>query len=541
MKKLIIILSILTLLVGGVAVFYYLRTAFPGDALRFEIDSPERVEAGERMQYTVRYRNNRDTRLEDMILTFEYPENAIPLESENENIEKRGELRRVVDIGELNPGEEGRIIFEARLLGRDREPLESSALIRYRPKNLSAHFEEERTHVTYIESVPIEFEFDFPASLESNKENTFRLEYESRMNYALTDLEIRMQYPDEFDFVRSRPQTSAEKRNRWVVSVLNEGDRGFIEVDGILKGRVGEARTLRATLGVWRNDKYIPIKEASRGTSIAETTLFLDVLVNRSNDYIASPGEMLHYEVIFKNLGEKTLENLFLMIDLDENVFDLNEVESLEGRKSVNSILWSYTFKPEMRSLAKNEEESVEFWAKVKEDNLSFNPTARIEATIENENRVFQNKINTKLSLTQEALFENTPFELEDPVSSGGETTINYAARWELENYFNDVRDVTIKTILPENVDFIEGEEEESDYLSFDPYKREVLYTLDELSANSSKEIFFNLEIVVPEDIDDESIRILSSVLAEGEDKRTEEKITKEAREVLLRDKLKDI
>ncbi len=534
MKKLIIILLILIVLTGSVAFLYYRRNFLAGDVLRFEIDTPESVEAGERIQYRVRYRNNGDTRLEDVELTFEYPENAIPLDSDDEEIKKRGESRRVVDINELNPGEEGIVIFEARLLGRERDSLESFASIRYRPKNLSAEFEEERTHVTYIKEVPLSLSFDFPSSLESGKESTFRLDYSSEMDYAITDLEIRFQYPPGFKFVRSTPETRAEKNDRWPIPVLNKGDGGFVEVDGTLEGDVGDAKRFEAVLGVWKDDRFIPMKDVSKGTIIAETTLFIDVLVNDEIDYVASPGEMLHYKIIFKNLGEETVRDLFLMVDLEKNSFDLNEIEALEGRKSTSSIIWSYTFKPELRSLAKDEEETVEFWAKVKEDGLSFNPNARINVTLESKEKRFSNRVNTKFSFDQEVLFGNTPFELEEPSLT---KPLSYAVKWDIKNHFSDAQDIIVKTTLPENVSFAEEKEVENGSFSFDPYKREVIFILEDLSAGSSEEIFFKLELELPEEIEeDEKFKLISEALMEGEDKRTEETIRARGQEIFLKD-----
>ncbi len=535
LKKVIIILIGLLVVTGSLGYFYYQRNIFGEDRLRFEISAPETVSAGEEVEYVVRYRNNSDVRLEEMVLVFEYPENAIIIESEeDEDVRRRSGSRREIDIGELNPGQEKMVSFKVRLLGEVGRSFEASAWIRYVPKNLAARYESKREHTVVIENVPISFDFQIPGNVDPDRETGFRLRFSSGIDYPLTDLEVRFRYPPGFHVIRSAPKTDAEEKNVWSWPVLNKGDDGIIDIDGVLKGEPGDAKIFNAVLGIWLNDNFIPLKEASRGTAISRSNLLLDMQVNGVEEYVASPGELLHYEIFFRNIGSETLEDLFLLVDLDENTLNLNQVEPVEGRfqKERGVIIWSYTFDYILLSLKENEDGRVEFWARVRED-LPYNPEIKVKASMERAEKTLAARVNTRLSLNQSVIRKGSLFEEVGPFPFEGGEKSNYTVRWVAETLFNDVRDVLIKTKLPEGARITGEKEPEGVSLSFNSSTREVVLEIEELSAGKEKELFFEVEIDPFEDFDEEDI-----VLGEGEmtarDRRTDETIVQKTGAVFL-------
>lgn len=527
LKKIVLILLGLTLIIGPLGYFFYQRNVFGQDRIRFEITAPDMVSAGEEVEYVVRYRNNSDTRLEEVVLIFEYPENSLPIEKEDdENIKKRGTLRREVNVGELNPGEEKTSIFKAILLGKEGSSFTTNASIRYVPKNLAARYESKREHVAVIDKVPIAFDLQIPTTVDPDRENSFRLRFSSEINHPLTDLEIRFTYPSGFRFIRSTPKTEVEGKNIWTWSVLNKGDDGTIDVDGVLMGDPGDAKIFNAVMGVYIEDNFILLKEASRGTAISRSNLLLDMQVNGRDDYVASPGELLHYEIFFRNIGKETLEELFLLVDLDGNTLNLNQVEPREGRfqEERGAIIWSHTFDYSLLSLKENEEGRVEFWARVRED-LPYNPEIKVKASIERAQKTLLTRVNTRLSLTQEVIRKGSPFQVVGPFPFKSGEKSNYAVRWKVKNHFNDVRDVVIRTKLPEGAR-ITGEKNMEDLsISFNSSNREVVMNIESIPAGETKEIFFEVEITPKKDFKEEDIVLFEGEVT-GKDRRTESNVS---------------
>ncbi len=534
LKKIVVILFGLILAVGSLGYFYWQRTSFGQDRLRFEINAPENITAGEPVEYVVRYRNNSDVRLEEMVLIFEYPENSIPIEESNENIRKRGEYRREVAIGELNPGEERTTTFTAILLGKEGTSFESLAWIRYVPRNLAARYEAKREHFAVIDSVPISFELQIPTNVDPSREASFRLRFSSEIDYPLTDLEVRFNFPEGFNFLRSAPVSASEARNLWSWPVLNKGDDGTIDIEGVLRGNPGDAKIFNAVLGVWINDDFVPLKEASRGTAISMSNLLIDMQVNGVAEYVANPGELLHYEIFFRNIGKETLEELFLLVNLDGNTINLSQVEPKDGRyqEERGAIIWSHTFDYALLSLKENEEGRVEFWARVRDD-LPLNPEIKVKASMERVERTIETRVNTRFSLNQEVIRKGSPFEEFGPFPFEEGKVSNYAVKWRLRNHFTDARDVTIRTTLPEGAR-ITGEKSPEEYsLSFNSTTREVVLDIPLIAGGEVKDLYFEVELDAKRDFDEEDI-VVREARVSGEDRRTNNTIRGTAPAVFL-------
>ncbi len=534
LKKVIFTLIILIIIATAFGVYYYQRNIFGQDKIRFEIIATESVDAGEEVEYVVRYKNNSDTRLEEVVLLFEYPENAIIIEEDNEDIKKRGDVRREVVVGELNPGEEKTTIFKARPLGKKGESLNAIALLKYVPKNLAAKYEIERTHTAIIKSVPIDFDFQVPSSVDPERESSFRLRFSSDIDYPLTDIEVRLKYPSGFSLSRSVPKTDLDVKDVWAWPVLNKGVDGIIDIDGFLKGEPGDAKIFGATLGIWKDDHFITLKETTKGTAISQSSLLLDLQVNGVAEHVAVPGELLHYEVFYRNIGKETLEDLFLLVDLDKNTLNFNQIETKDGRfqEERGAIIWSYTFDFALQSLKENEEGKVDFWVRVRED-LPYNPEIKVKASMEKAEKTLATRVNTRLSLNQEAIRKGSPFEEVGPFPFEKNEKSNYAVRWRAKSQFNDVDNLTIKTVLPEGAIATGKKFPEEGVLSSNPATGEVVLELGDLPAGIAKEIFFEIEVEPKNDFELEDWVVFETEVS-ARDKRTNRTITQKVGAVFL-------
>ncbi len=529
-KKIIlglVILIIITILLG---IFYYFRNSFSSERLRFEITAPETITIGEEMEYVLRYRNNSDTRLEDVILVFEYPDSAIVIEDKEdlkENIKVRGDFRREVFIGELNPGEEQTTIFRAMLVGEENETLEAQAQIRYVPRNLAARFELKRTHITQISEAPINLTMQLPSTMDPSREEKIKIQFSSGSEHPITDLEVRLNYPDGFSFTRSVPQTEMREKNRWEWPVLTKREVATIDIDGVLSGSPGEAKMFTAAVGIVVGDRFIKLKEVTKGVSVARSNMLMAIRVNGSEEYVASAGELLHYEIVFLNIGQETINNLYLLVELDDKNLDINTIDAVGGRlqEERNAIIWSYTFDFALLSLEKGEGGRVEFWAKVK-DSITTDPKITVKAQLDRAIKTIETKIGTDFSLIQSAIFDGSPFNSTGPFPFKEDEKSTYTIRWFLKNSFAPLYNMKIETILPEG-SMLTGEKKiEGGNISFDSRRRKVIVSFDEILAQEEIEILLEVEIMPFDDFTENDIVIYETEIT-AEDRHTERLIKK--------------
>jgi len=235
MKSKIFTFFVISLIIfAGISFWIYRRQTFSKEILKLEILGPETCQAGQEIEYTVKYKNNGSVRLEELRFIFEYPEGSL--------LAKDQEKRVIKDLPDLYPGQEEVLKFRTRIFGKKGEVKVAKASLNYRPKNLKAFYESKSSFSTKIESVPITFALDFPSKIVSGKETKISLNYFSNLDFPLSDLRVKIEYPQGFEFLKSEPQ--GIEKNEWEIKILNQAEGGRIDVFGKISGQIGGAKDL---------------------------------------------------------------------------------------------------------------------------------------------------------------------------------------------------------------------------------------------------------------------------------------------------------
>ena len=525
-NKVTIFLIFLVAVAGVTGYWYYQKRIFSKEVLKLEILGPESVQMGEEIEYTLRYKNNGNFTLKDSKLIFEYPEYSLV---------EDGKTRVTKDLEDIYPGQENILQFKARLFGRENELKIARAWLSYRLKNLEASFESETTFTTKIEFIPLTLEFDLPSKLETGREIQFSLNYFSNIDYSFSDLRLTVEYPEDFEFLEAEPR--GLEKNEWEIPFLKKAEGGRIKIKGKLKGEAGKKQNFKAELGMWQEGEFILLKKTEKEIEVINPLLYISQRINGLSDYIASPGEELHYEIFFKNIGATPFENQFLLARLDGSAFDLSTLKAGSGeyKSNDNLIIWDWKKVPELRFLDVQAEGRVEFEVKLKED-WSFSES-ETNAVIENKVNIsqisqeFQTKVNSKLEISQKGYFQSEIFGNSGPLPPKiGETT-TFTIIWQAKNYYNDVKNVKVKATLPQGVELTGkiSPQEQSSKFSFDLQSREIVWVVTDgevLGAGTgilspAPNVAFQVALT-PGSGQGEILPIINEVKIEGEDQWTE-------------------
>ncbi len=531
MRKLIIFIIFLSILIGLTGYYYYSKNLYSRDTLKLEILSSNQVQLGQEVEYIVKYKNNGNIRLEEPRLIFEYPKNSI--------VEGGGSLRQEIGAEKLGeaiyPGEEKIVRFKARLLGKEGEIKEAKAFLHYRPKDLTAYYESDTTFSTVIEKVPLVFQLDLPSKIGSEKEIQFRVNYSSNIDYPLSDLRCVIEYPSGFEFSRSIPESI--EQTEWEIPLLNRAKGGRIEVWGSLSGEVREQKIFKAQLGIWQSGEFILLKEITKGVEIVESSLYISQQINGNPEYIASPGDMLHYEISFRNIGEETMTDLAMIVKLEGEAFDLYSIKAPEGKFQLgdNSIVWDDRNIPKLRFLDENEEGRIEFWINLKDEwgvgsAQDKEPIVKNKIILNQARKEFATKINSKLAISQKGYFNDDIFENSGPIPPKVGNTTAYTIVWQIENRFNELKNVNVKAVLPDNVNLTGkiSPEEESSNFAFDSQSREIVWQIGDLEIgagffNQPKTCVFQIALTPTQNQKGEPAVLVNEVKVSGEDQWTEQ------------------
>ncbi|MBU0476610.1 DUF11 domain-containing protein [Patescibacteria group bacterium] len=526
-NKFFFFIIILTLGLGIIGAWYYQSNIYSKEILKLEILGPDKANLLEEIEYIVKYKNNGNTRLEEPKLIFEYPKYSI--------VSEEKPTRQEIELEDIYPGEEKTVRFKGRLLGKEGESKTAKAWLAYQPKNLSARFEADTTFTTVINQVPLTFEFDLPSKIESGKDFSLRLNYFSNIDYPVSSLRCQIEYPSEFEFIQSTPRSL--DKTEWEIGLLNKAEGGRIEVLGKAKGGLGEQKIFRAKLGSWQGGDFILLKEASKGIEIVQPSLHILQQINNNPQYIASPGDSLHYEIFFKNTGKEILNNLFLINKLEGRIFDFNSIKSEQGgfKPGDNSIVFEWQKVPELQFLLPQEEGKVEFWVNLKSENgfsgpQDKNPVIKNKVYISQAQEEFTNRVSSRLEISQKGYFQDTIFGNSGPIPPQVGESTTYTISWQVKNYYNNVRNVKIKAVLPQQVS-LTGRifpEDQSSKFAFDSISREIVWEVGDLTAgqgvlSSSPNIAFQIAFTPSASQIGQAPDLISQAQVSGEDSWTEQ------------------
>lgn len=501
MRKFTFFIIFLFLALGLAGFWYWQRNPYSKEILKLEILGSNEAVVSEEVEYTVKYKNNGNVRLEEPRLIFEFPEYTLLPEGESRRKEIGPE-----ELGDIYPGEEKTIQVRGRLFGKEGELKTAKAWLSYQPKNLEARYESETSFTTAIRAIPLTFNFDLPSRIEADRDLKFSLNYFSSLDYPLSNLGVRIEYPGGFEFLESAPK--GMEKTEWEIPLLNKAEGGRIEIKGRLAGQIGEQKIFKASFGIWQEDEFILLKETTKGVEITRPQIFVFQQINGSEQYVANSGDLLHYEIFFRNIGKEPFTDLFLVARLEGKGFDFESVKTNLGKfnQGDKSIVWDWRDVSELRFLDQGEEGKVEFWINLKgwmpADSGDKNPLLKNFVLISKTEEEFETKMASNLTISQNGSFQDEVFGNSGPVPPKAGETTTYTIIWLAKNYYNDVRNVKVKAVLPPDVK-LTGRifpEEQASKFTFDSQSREIVWAVGNLEAgagilNSPPNIAFQIAL----------------------------------------------
>lgn len=525
-KNLVFVIVFAVLLGIGSFFWYWQGNIYSKEIIRLEILGPTEVTLGEEAEYIVNYKNEGNFRLDSPELIFEPPSGSI----EKEKILKRQTLGSDQLGQAIYPGEERSFSFKMRLFGKEGDIKVVKAYLSYQPKNLKARYESASSFTTKISSVPISLDFDLPSKIEAGKDFIFRLNYFSNTDYLLTDLSLQVDYPFGFEFIASTPKSL--DKTEWQISVLNKSEGGRIEITGNISGEVGEARIFKAKLGIWKEGEFILLKEITRGAEITELSIYLRQEINANPQYVAVPGDWLHYKIYFKNIGIDGLTNVFMVNQLEGDALDFGTIRSDLGnhQEGDSSIVFDWRRVPSLQYLAPKEEGSIDFWVKVKDDlgNVK-NPTIKNKVFIGQIKQEFVTKIESKIEIVQKGYFQDEVFGNSGPIPPQVGQPTTYTIMWQIKNYYSDVKNAKAKAVLADNVELTGGIFPEYNIagFSFDSESREIVWLIGDLErgiglSKPTTTLAFQVALTPRVSQRNQVADIIKEVILTGEDGWTE-------------------
>lgn len=470
-KKLLFKIGLIVIIAAalGLVLFFYINSAksFSKKDVKLKISGPVETVSGEEIEFNVESTNNSKMALDNAALTFQCPEY-------NETIEGISFVKEE-SVGGIEIGETKINKFKCRIIGEEHQTKKVQARLSYKPKKLSSRFENSAEAGITVSSFPLSAEIESPPQVLSGAKMDFLITYKNTGKNPFSNLRIKLNYPSDFSFSSSEPPAS-EFSDTWDERELKAGGQGEIKISGILKGSENETKRFEVLWGAVEDNNFIRYESKKLTIRISSAPLILSQTLNRSSNYIANAGDILDYEISYKNNTDIGLKELILKARLEGRMYDFATLKADKATldQANRIITWSAASNPDFLLLNSGQEGKVNFSVRLKdrfpiENSDDKNFSVKLTLDLETPTVPFgfaegklsassqlETKIDTRLVINAKGYYHDTTSGIanQGPIPPKvGETTF-YTLHWELLNISNNAKNVQVKATLPQGVDW---------------------------------------------------------------------------------------
>lgn len=463
--KKVIILFVVLLAVGGGLVTYLWYQARQAGGLSVEIVAPDNVEIGVPFTATIAVSNAGSGVAQETTLALSLPDGFIFM---SEPATKRVSTK---SLGSLGKGTATTQEFRIMPVSNENSIVQLRASLSYVPTDLGSRFEKQTEKEMQIGESGISLDIIAPTKVFAGETFEVKIDYENISETEFYDLELVVEYPRGFTFLSSTLPPDDE--NIWKLGDLRAGSKGSFTIKGGMQGPDNAFFDFSVGVNTSFLGKSYAVNQKTASISIAPSALAVTVVANNGAEFVAAPGDIVEYEITYKNNTSIGLKDVIIIAKLIGEMFDLRELEPREGvfRSSDNSIMWNASRVPSLSVLSPGEEGVLAFSVKVRssypiqrisDKNFVLKIAAQIESPTVPANVASQRTVG---STSHEAKVRGllvpliSAYYADDssitnsgpiPLRVGQATTFNM--HWTLKNQATDMESVKLKTFLGPNV-----------------------------------------------------------------------------------------
>jgi hypothetical protein len=461
---------VLMVSVGLIAAYRIIKSSYENQKMAVEIRGPEMANSAEDLEYTITYQNKNWLKFSNMELFFDHSDNFQLTDSAG--FEKINSNSSKLTIGKLSAGKKGEIKIKGKFFAPQDYIVYLRVTAKYTPSLFAkTQFESIFQLPVVIKRSPIKLDIEAPVKAASGQAVEYYFNYENVSDVTYPDIELRVEYPEEFKFYQSNPQAN-ESNNIFKLGTLASGQKGRIHIEGTISGKANDSKSITVLVGkVNSENQFVEYLKQSKGTQMTGSPLMVIQKLGQRKSAVGSvdAGEIIYYQIHYKNLGNIGLRDVIVTLEFESEILDLRSMKLARGSFSSvdKKITWKAVDIPELANLGPGAEGDIYFNVGILKDipvkeetdrNFTVESTARIDSpdipTPIDTNKVVSTdtsvlKLNSPVALESKVSYydETIPNSGPLPPRVGEETT--YVIHWKIINETNDISDVKVVSSLP--------------------------------------------------------------------------------------------
>lgn len=461
--------SIAALVLIGGFIFKIRAMLFDESRVEVSLAGPKDVASAEETTFTITYANKNWAGLSDVTLIFSYPEEFHLQTTSATKI--NGSLAEI-SIGEIKANTEGKILVTGKFYGSKGDFANLKATLRYTPKNIATVFEKTAEFGVNVASSPLSLEITAPLDLATGQDVEYVIDYNNRSDISFSNLRVKVEYPEGFQFVSSEPKSS-EGESVWYVGNLGARGSGKVIIRGVLSGAREEQKHVRGMIGFFQGEgKFVAYAENERQTRIIASPLSISQTVNGLTNIAVNQGDVLRYVIRYRNDGTIGVRDVIVTVDIDPTALDMSRLALERGAYDAarKIIVWKASDISGLGRLEPGAGGEINFSVPVvktsavtNSGSLSVRSVAKIDSPdiptpigsnkIIGSNTLFV-KLNSLVSIDTKVLYDDVTFPNSGPIPPKVGQATSYTLHLSVANSSNDLKQARVSVILPTSVSY---------------------------------------------------------------------------------------
>lgn len=545
-KWLLITLGVVGVIALVVGAFFVRKLLFVDTKVSLSIEGPQSVASAESVLFSLQYTNTNWVTLHNTEIVLSYPKSFHP---ETDGKWAVADTKVVIPVGDIPSRSTGRIDIVGKFFGSKGDIAYIDASLHYSPSQINEVFSYDTKYGVSISTSPISFEVSAPQMVANGDMVDYLISYENQDAGKFSNIRVKAEYPDTFQFVSSDPAPS-EGESIFYLGDLAPKTAGKIRITGTITGSRDEVKPVRFSIGYLQGDgNFLAYNTAQQLTRITTSPLSIMQWVNDSRDVTTTLGSVLTYRIAYKNEGNIGLRDAIVTFDFNTAILDFSGMQNRSGYFDAekNRLIWKASDIPDLAVLDPGESGSITFTVPVLNQvqnvpgkHFGIRTIAKIDSpdvpTPAGSNKIIgSNTLNVRLTsaidLAVKGRYYSAPVENTGPIPPKVGMQTTYALSFSLTNSFNDVSGAKVVASLPSGVRFTGKISPDSETVTFNDRTNELIWEIGNFSAGgeeTQREVTVQVAIIPgPSDVG-EDIRLMGRAIFSAKDSFTGEEIKKE-------------
>ncbi|MBC7472234.1 MAG: hypothetical protein H7196_03185 [candidate division SR1 bacterium] len=472
---LLIVISVLITLITVALYTFVLRQDKPGSDytnVEARIEGPKTLPAGSPGTWKIIIQNREAVSINQIEIKLKFDKSFKYFKKINPDpIDIGGSSYKLAKLEAVGKGTSDAIIsFEGLLVGSIDEDALMLGEISYVPtpllnkqnSRIVVPITPQRTSITASE---IKADLSTSQSvIQSGNEIEITLKFQNFSEKELSDLRIKLSYPDK-SFVYSSSEltlTSStslklkpdDGNNIWYITSVPRLQTQILKVKGVINGAEGVKQTFVSEIGIKNGSDYSVLQTTPAGITITSQPLLITTSVDNKESYpYFSPGETLNFSLVYQNRSNQTLNNIEISASIDDpsDLIDYSTLKYGDGNLNNRIVQWRASGVKQLENLPPQAKGTLKFTAQVKKEGQfiksGINQTAYVLKLV-----VDGKALNLPSTRFESSGYKATAYIHEDQKIkriigvSLPPTQRLYEVTWTLETAQNRVNDVVINT-----------------------------------------------------------------------------------------------